>query len=120
MAAALAAFAAAFLILANASGAIALLGFSLLAGIGFGAGQVGSMALIGHYWSSRIFPMLTATGLMLQTIGSAAAPLLAGSYYDRYGSYLPPIYAMMAMNVLVAVAILIAGRAPRQYAATES
>jgi MFS family permease len=120
MAAALAAFAAAFLILANVSGTAALLAFAIFAGIGFGAGQVGSMALIGHYWSSKIFPMLTATGLMLQTIGSAAAPLLAGSYYDRYGSYLPPIYAMMAMNVLVAVAILIAGRAPRQYAASEA
>jgi MFS family permease len=118
MAAALAAFAVAFLILANASGAIALLAFAIWAGIGFGAGQVGSMALIGHYWSPRIFPMLTATGLMLQTLGSATAPLLAGSYYDRYGSYLPPIYTMMAINLLVAVAILIAGRSPRRYAVT--
>jgi cyanate permease len=118
MAAALAAFAVAFLILANASGAIALLAFAIWAGIGFGAGQVGSMALIWHYWSPRIFPMLTATGLMLQTLGSATAPLLAGSYYDRYGSYLPPIYTMMAINLLVAVAILIAGRSPRRYAVT--
>lgn len=118
MAAALAAFAVAFLILANASGITALLVFAVSAGIGFGAGQVGSMALIGHYWSAKIFPMLTATGLMLQTIGSATAPLLAGTYYDRYGSYLPPIYTMMAINLLVAVAILIAGRTPRHYAAT--
>jgi MFS family permease len=117
MGAALAAFAAAFLILANASGPTALLGFAIFAGIGFGAGQVGSMALIGHYWSPKIFPMLTATGLMLQTIGSAIAPLLAGSYYDRYGSYLTPIYTMMTINLLVAAAILIAGRSPRQTAA---
>lgn len=114
MAAALAVFAVAFLILANVSGTIALLGFAVFAGIGFGAGQVGSMALIGHYWSAKIFPMLTATGLMIQTLGSAMAPLLAGSFYDRYGSYLPPIYTMVAINLVVAVAIMIVGRTPRQ------
>jgi MFS family permease len=120
MAAALAAFAVAFLIMVNASGTIALLAFAIFAGIGFGAGQVGSMALIGHYWSPKIFPMLTATGLMVQTLGSATAPLLAGSYYDRYGSYLPPIYTMVAINLLVASAILVAGRTPRLRTATEA
>jgi len=78
------------------------------------------MALIGHYWSPKIFPMLTATGLMLQTLGSATAPLLAGTYYDRFGSYLPPIYTMMTINLLVAAAILIAGRNPRSSATGEA
>ena len=117
MSLALVSFAIAFLILANVNGTAALLAFAVLAGVGFGAGQVGSMALIGHYWDSRIFPMLTATGLMLQTVGSAAAPLLAGTYYDRFGTYLPPIYTLMAINILVAIAILIAGREPRRQAA---
>lgn len=112
MGVALVTFAIAYLILANASGTALLLAFAILAGIGFGAGQVGSMALIGHYWHPKIFPMLTATGLMLQTVGSAMVPILAGSYYDKFGTYLPPIYTMMAINLLVAAAIFVAGRHP--------
>jgi MFS family permease len=114
MALALVAYALAFALLANVAGTGWLLAFAIAAGIGYGAGQVGSMALMGHYWDQKVFPMLTAAGLMMQTVGSAIVPVLAGGYYDKYGSYLPPIYTMMAVNLLIAVAILIAGREPRR------
>lgn len=110
MALALLSFAAAFMLLANIGGTPLLLAFGLLAGIGYGAGQVGAMALIGHYWDHKLFPMLTATALIAQTVGSAAVPVLAGGYYDSYGSYLPPIYMMVGTYVLVAAALLWAGR----------
>lgn len=110
MALALLSFAASFVLLANIGGMPLLVIFGILAGIGYGAGQVGSMALIGHYWDHKVFPMLTASALIAQTIGSAAAPVLAGSYYDKYGTYLPPIYTMVGLYLLVAVAIIFAGR----------
>ncbi|WP_322966332.1 MFS transporter [Sphingomonas fuzhouensis] len=120
MASALISFGLGFYILANVSGAASLILFALAAGIGFGAGQVGSMALISHYWDHKIFPMLTATALMIQTIGSGVVPVLAGRYYDTHGTYLPPIYVMIIAYGLIAIAITIAGREPRQSVAVQS
>ncbi|MBR0840426.1 MFS transporter [Bradyrhizobium liaoningense] len=112
MALALVAYGVAFGLLANVGGILSVAAFAIFAGVGFGAGQVGSMALLSHYWDHKIFPMLTATSLIVQTIGSGAVPILAGVYYDKHGSLLPPIYAMMALNLSIAMAILLlAGRA---------
>ncbi|MBR0840434.1 MFS transporter [Bradyrhizobium liaoningense] len=112
MALALVACAIAFALLSHVSGAAPLIAFAVAAGVGYGAGQVGSMALVAHYWGQKVFPMLTATALILQTVVSAFIPIVAGAYYDTHGSYLPPIYAMMGANLLIACAILIAGREP--------
>ncbi|MDR3473051.1 MAG: MFS transporter [Devosia sp.] len=80
--------------------------FSLVAGTGFGAGQVGAMAMLGHYWSTRAFPALTALGLLLQTAGGGMAPILAGAYFDSHGTYLPVIWTLAAMNLASAAFLL--------------
>ena len=80
--------------------------FSLVAGTGFGAGQVGAMAMLGHYWSTRAFPALTALGLLLQTAGGGMAPILAGAYFDSHGTYLPVIWTLAAMNFVSAAFLL--------------
>lgn len=114
MALALIAFALSFVLLAGVTSIATLYLFAIAAGIGFGAGQVGCMALLSHYWSPKVFPALTATGLITQTVGSAVVPIMAGRYYDLHGSYLPPIYAMAIANVLVAALIYFAGREPKR------
>ena len=73
--------------------------FAIVSGIGFGAGQVGAMALLGHYWSTRLFPALTATGLLVQTAGGGLVPMFAGAYCDAHHSYLPVIYILAAATV---------------------
>lgn len=102
-------FALGFVILANVSGQVSLFAFAIAAGIGFGAGQVGAMAVISHYWDHTVFPMLTAIALLIQTIGSAIAPIAAGVYYDTHGSYLPSIYVMGLLNLVVAISFYLAG-----------
>lgn len=103
-------FTVGFVILANVTGQASILAFALAAGIGFGAGQVGAMAVISHYWDHRVFPMLTAIGLLIQTFGSAVAPVAAGVYFDTHGTYLLPIYTMGLLNFVVAIAFYVAGR----------
>jgi MFS family permease len=102
-------FALAFIILANVSGQVSLFAFAIAAGIGFGAGQVGAMAVISHYWDHDVFPMLAAIALLIQAAGSAVAPIAAGVYYDTHGSYLPPIYAMGLLNLVAAISFYFAG-----------
>ncbi|EGY02657.1 Permeases of the major facilitator superfamily [Nitrospirillum viridazoti Y2] len=112
-------FALSFVILANASSQESLFAFAIAAGIGFGAGQVGAMAVISHYWDHDIFPMLTAIALLIQTAGSAVIPIAAGVYYDTHGSYLLPIYVMGLLNLVVAFSFYFAGYERRQSTASQ-
>lgn len=102
-------FAVGFAILANVNGPASIIGFAVAAGIGFGAGQVGAMAVISHYWDHKVFPMLTAIALLVQTAIGSIGPIAAGVYYDTHGTYLPPIYTMGLLNLLVAIAFYLAG-----------
>jgi hypothetical protein len=71
-----------------------------LVGAGFGAGQVGVMGMLGHYWSTRLFPMLTAIMLLVQTVGGCLVAVLAGAYFDAHQTYLPVIFVIGSVNVL--------------------
>jgi cyanate permease len=71
-----------------------------LVGAGFGAGQVGVMGMLGHYWSTTLFPMLTAIVLLIQTVGGCLVAILAGAYFDAHQTYLPVIFVIGALNVL--------------------
>jgi MFS family permease len=81
--------------------------FAIVTGAGFGAGQVGAMAMLSHYWSMRIFPALTALGLVVQTIGGGMVPILAGAYFDAHGTYLPVIWTLAAANVASGIFVLL-------------
>ncbi|MDR6423832.1 MFS family permease [Paraburkholderia phenoliruptrix] len=71
-----------------------------LVGASFGAGQVGVMGMLGHYWSTRLFPMLIAIVLLVQTVGGCLVAVLAGAYFDAHQTYLPVIFAIGTVNVL--------------------
>lgn len=96
-------FTAGLVLLANVQSSTSLIAFAIVAGVGFGAGQVGAMALLGHYWDARLFPALTATGLMVQTVGGGFVPVLAGAYFDAHQSYVPVIYVLAGANVAAAL-----------------
>lgn len=91
--------------LAYASGSLGLYGYALLFGLGFGAAQVGPMVLLSGYWGVRVFPMLTALGLLIQTAGGAVSSIVAGVYFDSVGRYQPVIVVIVIMT-LVATALL--------------
>jgi cyanate permease len=95
--------------------------FAIVAGAGFGAGQVGAMAMLSHYWSMRVFPALTALGLVVQTVGGGMVPILAGTYFDAHGTYLPVIWTLAAANVASGIFLLVVmARRPERTAAVSA
>jgi MFS family permease len=116
-AAALGTLAVAMFILINVQGTVTLDAFATIAGVGFGASQVGSMAILGHYWSTRLFPALTAMGLLIQTAGGGAVPIIAGVYFDANHSYTAILIAIVLFN-LVGAALLMLAPAPGKMLAT--
>ena len=105
-------FALSLLILANVSGDVTLYAYALIAGFAFGASQVGAMAVLGHYWNTRLFPALTAMGLLIQTAGGGIVPILAGGYFDAHHSYLPVIMVLVTLNLVTALVLTLV-RTPR-------
>jgi cyanate permease len=111
---AIAIFCVGLVLLANVQGSATLYSYALIAGIGFGGAQVGSMAMLGHYWGTRVFPALVATGLLVQTAGGGIVPVAAGAYFDTHHSYLPVIYTIVALNVLAVLVLLLTAVPQRQ------
>nr|WP_307691825.1 MFS transporter [Variovorax ginsengisoli] len=98
-------FALGLLTLAYATGSVGLYGYAVIYGVGFGAVQVGPMVLLSSYWDLKVFPMLTAFGLLMQTAGAAVSPVSAGIYFDRTGHYEPVLLVIVAM-VFVSMVLL--------------
>lgn len=98
-------FALGLLTLTYASGPLGLYGYAVIYGIGFGAVQVGPMVLLSSYWNLKVFPMLTAIGLLMQTAGAAVSPVTAGVYFDRTGHYEPVLLLIIGM-VFVSMVLL--------------
>lgn len=104
-------FAVAMTLLSKVSGGLMLDTYAVIAGFAFGALQVGNMAMFGHYWSAALFPALTALGLLTQTAGGGAVPIVAGAYFDAHHTYIPVIVTLIAFNI-VSAAILMLTRPP--------
>ena len=118
---ALALFCAGLILLTQVHDIPTLWAFAFVAGAGFGAGQVGAMATLSHYWSMRIFPALTALGLVVQTVGGGMVPILAGAYFDAHGTYLPVIWTLIAANVASGIfMLLVVARRPERAAAVSA
>lgn len=96
-----------FVLLANVNSTSMLYAYAVVTGIAFGAAQVGSMAILGHYWGTKVFPALTAMAMLIQTVGSSGVSILAGRYFDAHQTYLPVLYAIVVSNVLAAVILLL-------------
>lgn len=105
-------FLAGFLVLAKVNTLPLLYAYAVVTGIGFGGAQVGMMAILGHYWGTKVFPALTAMGMIIQTIGGSIVSIAAGAYFDSHHTYLPVLYSIVAINALAAV-ILFAMSSPR-------
>ncbi len=115
-------YCAGLILLTQVHNDLTLWAFAIVAGTGFGAGQVGAMALLSHYWSMRVFPALTALGLVVQTAGGGMVPVLAGAYFDAHGTYVPVMWTLIAANVVSVMFLLIiaAPRAQRTAAVSPS
>ncbi|EKT4522639.1 MFS transporter [Pseudomonas putida] len=116
---AMACFVCGFLVLANVSSMTMLYGYAVVTGIGFGGAQVGMMAILGHYWGTRVFPALTAFGMIIQTVGGGIVPVAAGAYFDANHNYLAVIYTIVGINVVAAITLYFSP-APRPLASHDA
>jgi len=107
-------YALGLLLLPYASGAFGLYLYAPVMGIGFGAAQVGSMALLSQYFGTRPFASLSGVGVLVQTASASVIPIIAGAYFDAHHSYMAPIFALIALNVAVGAVLFAARRPPRQ------
>jgi len=89
-------------------------------GAGFGAAQVGVMGMLGHYWSTALFPMLTAIVLLVQTVGGCVVAILAGAYFDAHHTYIPVLFAIVAVNLLAIIGVWATSRQPKHVAVVSS
>jgi MFS family permease len=103
-------YACSLLLLANASGAWGLYLYAPVMGIGFGAAQVGSMALLSLLFGTKPFASLTGVGVLIQTGASSIVPVIAGAYFDSHHTYTLVIYVLVALNVLVGLSLIAARR----------
>jgi MFS family permease len=106
-------YALGLLLLPYASGAYGLYVYAPVMGIGFGAAQVGSMALLSHFFGTKPFASLSGVGVLIQTGSASIVPILAGAYFDARHTYSLPIYALIALNVFVGAVLFAARRPPR-------
>lgn len=100
-------FIAGFVLLANVNGLSVLYAYAVVTGIGFGGAQVGMMAILGHYWGTKVFPSLTAMGMIIQTIGGSIVSIAAGGYFDSHQTYLPVLYGIVGINAVAAVILFL-------------
>jgi MFS family permease len=110
LAGALLVYALGLLLLAHASGTYGLYVYAPVMGIGFGAAQVGAMAMLSHLFGTKPFASLTGVGLLIQTLAGSIVPIVAGAYFDTHHTYTLAIYLLLALNVGVGVLIFAARR----------
>mgnify|MGYP006077449095 CR=1 FL=1 len=99
-------FAIGLLLLANAKSALIFFIYPPLLGAGFGAVQVGAMALLSKCTAQNRFAAISGVAISLQTVASAITPFLGGWLYDTYHTYLPLFSALFMFNVLTSAALI--------------
>jgi MFS family permease len=100
-------------LLPYASGAYGLYVYAPVMGIGFGAAQVGSMALLSHLFGTKPFASLSGVGVLVQTGAASIVPVLAGAYFDAHRTYTVPIFTLIALNVGLGAVLFAVRRPPK-------
>lgn len=107
--------AAMFLVAAYAIGGVGIHLYAVLAGIGLGGGLVCPPATAAHLFEGPDFARAASGMFLLQSIAGVAAPLIAGAWFGRTGSYVQCFTAAAALCVVTAVVMLVcAARYPRR------
>jgi len=104
--------AAAFWVLASATGYLGAYLFATLEGISFGAILASRPILVGKFFGTQSFG--TIQGLFqAATVGSGVVgPILFGGVYDIYGTYTPAAYAVLAITITALPLPLVAKTPP--------
>lgn len=104
-------FAIGLVLLGYAHSTVLLYIYPLFLGAGFGAVQVGSMALLSKCVAPARFAAAIGVAISLQTLVSAITPFLGGWIFDMTQTYVPLILTLAALNGLAAIVLLVGARA---------
>jgi MFS family permease len=99
-------FAIGLLLLANARSPALLYVYAPFLGAGFGAVQVGAMALLSKCVPPKRFAKTSGIAFCLETVSSATTPFLGGFLFDTTHTYLPLLLTLIAMNGTTALLLL--------------
>lgn len=99
-------FAIGLVLLANARGSAMFYLYPPLLGAGFGAVQVGAMALLSKCTAAHRFAAISGIAISLQTVASAITPFLGGWIFDTQHTYMPLFAVLVTLNLLTAVVLL--------------
>jgi len=99
------------LLLGNAHSTALLYLYPPFFGVGFGAAQVGGMALLSKCVKPHRFAAISGIVFALDTVTSASTPILGGVLFDKMQTYLPMILVLAGLNATAALLLLLSRRA---------
>jgi MFS family permease len=100
---------------ARAVSPFSLYPYAVLMGSGFGASFTCMMAILGNYYGPKVYPLVLGFTMPFGTIVGAIGPVVAGSLYDKYGSYTTVFTGVAAICFASGVMLLFA-KPPVKYA----
>lgn len=93
---------------ARAVSPMSLYPYAVLMGSGFGASFTCMMAILGNYYGPKAYPLVLGFTMPFGTIVGAIGPVVAGSLYDKYGSYTTVFSGVAAICFASGVMLLFA------------
>ncbi|MBO9601252.1 MAG: MFS transporter [Novosphingobium sp.] len=82
-----------------------------LLGIGGSSSMVCMVTLLGNWFGARAYASVYGLASAVQSTLGAAAPVLAGAYYDRFGTFTPVLYGV-GIGCAAGAVLLLALRPP--------
>jgi MFS family permease len=110
-AAAMALFGIGILLIVDARGPVAVYGFGICLGIGWGGALTCLMTILANYYGTQAYPAAVGVTLAVQPTVSAISPALSGYLYDLYGSYAATLYSLAGL-CFVSALLLTRARPP--------
>jgi MFS family permease len=92
----------------QAAGSVALYPYAICMGSGFGASFTCLQTILGNYYGPKVYPLVLGVTMPIGTILGAFGPVIAGSFYDKYGTYSGVFFAVAGLCFASAVLLILA------------
>jgi MFS family permease len=104
------------LLAVRAVGPVSLYPYAICMGSGFGAAFTCLATILGNYYGPRVYPLVLGITTPIGTILGAFGPVIAGWFYDKYGTY-APVFSIVAGLCFASAILLVFARPPVRSAA---
>jgi len=97
----------------TAVGPFALYPYAICMGAGFAASFTCLAAILSNYYGPKIYPLVLGFTTPIGTIVGSVGPIVAGWFYDKYGSYSQAFYVVAGICLASSILLLFA-KPPRR------